>query len=71
MFTKIDWELLPRVDQGQFVIKLNLPPGTRLLVTDSIVKKIEKQLKIQLPLRGLRPKPVFGLYSKLKMANGN
>ena len=44
MFTKIDWELLPRVDHGQFVIKLNLPPGTRLLVTDSIVKKIERQL---------------------------
>lgn len=44
MLTKIDWELLPAVDQGQFVIKLNLPPGTRLVVTDSVVKKIEKKL---------------------------
>lgn len=44
MLTKTDWELLPRVDQGQFVIKVNLTPGTRLAVTDSVVKKIEAQL---------------------------
>jgi len=42
--TKIDWELMPRVDQGQFIIKVNLTPGTRLGVTDSVVKKIEVQL---------------------------
>ena len=40
----MDWELLPRVDQGQFIIKVDLPPGTRLEVTDSVVKKIEKEL---------------------------
>lgn len=42
--TKIDWELLPRTDQGQFIMKANLTPGTRLLVTSSVVKKIEDKL---------------------------
>jgi len=44
VLTKMDWELLPRVDQGQFIIKVNLVPGTRLSVTNSVVKKIEAQL---------------------------
>ena len=44
MLSRMDWELLPRIDQGQFVIKVNLPPGTRLAVTDSVVKKIENRL---------------------------
>jgi HAE1 family hydrophobic/amphiphilic exporter-1 len=44
MLSRMDWELLPRIDQGQFVIKVNLTPGTRLAITDSIVKKIEKRL---------------------------
>jgi len=40
----LDTELLPRVDQGQFTIKLDLPPGTRLDFTDTIVKRIESYL---------------------------
>ncbi|MFH0732182.1 MAG: efflux RND transporter permease subunit [Candidatus Omnitrophota bacterium] len=40
----IDKELLPRVDQGQFIIKLNMPPGTKLETTDSVAKKIENSL---------------------------
>jgi len=40
----LDTELLPRVDQGQFTIKLELPPGTNLNFTDSIAKKIESYL---------------------------
>ena len=40
----IDTELLPRVDQGQFTIKLELPPGTKLDFTDSVVKRIESYL---------------------------
>ena len=40
----LDTELLPRVDQGQFTIKLELPPGTKLDFTDSIVRKIESYL---------------------------
>lgn len=44
MLLNMDWELLPRIDQGQFVIKVNLTPGTRLAVTSSIVKEIEEKL---------------------------
>jgi HAE1 family hydrophobic/amphiphilic exporter-1 len=37
-------QFLPRVDQRQFIIKVDLPPGTRLEVTDGVVKKIEQLL---------------------------
>jgi HAE1 family hydrophobic/amphiphilic exporter-1 len=37
-------QFLPRVDQRQFIIKVDLAPGTRLEITDSIVKKIERLL---------------------------
>ena len=37
-------QFLPRVDQRQFIIKLDLAPGTRLEITDSVVKKIERLL---------------------------
>ncbi|MFH0739141.1 MAG: efflux RND transporter permease subunit [Candidatus Omnitrophota bacterium] len=37
-------QFLPKVDQRQFIIKVDLAPGTRLEVTDSVVKKIEKLL---------------------------
>lgn len=38
----LDTEVLPRVDQGQFIIKVNLPVGTKLSVTDEIAKTLEK-----------------------------
>lgn len=37
-------QFLPRVDQRQFIVKVDMPPGTRLEITDSIVKKLEKLL---------------------------
>lgn len=37
-------QFLPRVDQRQFIIKVELPPGSRLEVTDGVVKKIERLL---------------------------
>ncbi len=37
-------QFLPRVDQRQFIIKIDLPPGSRLEVTDSVVKAVERQL---------------------------
>ncbi|MDP2960170.1 MAG: efflux RND transporter permease subunit, partial [candidate division Zixibacteria bacterium] len=37
-------QFLPRVDQRQFIIKVDLAPGTRLEITDSVVKKIERLL---------------------------
>ncbi len=40
----LDKQLLPRIDQGQFVIKVDMPPGTKLRTTDSVIKKIENKL---------------------------
>lgn len=37
-------QFLPSIDQRQFIIKVDLPPGTRLKVTDSVVGKIERLL---------------------------
>ena len=40
----LDKELMPKVDRGQFIIKLNLPSGTRLEVANSVSEKIENYL---------------------------
>ncbi len=41
----LDREVLPKVDQGQFLIKLDMPIGTRIEVTDRVVKRIEKAVR--------------------------
>ena len=43
-FTGMDKILLPKVDQGQFMIKLDLPVGSRVEFTNEISKKIERYL---------------------------
>jgi HAE1 family hydrophobic/amphiphilic exporter-1 len=40
----MDKELMPKVDQGQFTIKVNMPAGTRLEVTNQMTEKVEKFL---------------------------
>lgn len=35
---------MPKFDQGQFIIRLNMPVGTRLEVTDRVAQKLEKVL---------------------------
>lgn len=37
-------EGFPKNDQGQFIVSVNFPPGTRAEFTDGMVKKIEKDL---------------------------
>ena len=44
LFNHLPKEMMPKVDEGQFGIKAEMPPGTRLEVTDSEVRKIEKIL---------------------------
>lgn len=39
-----DKQFMPKVDQRQFIIKTELSPGTRLEITDGVVKKIEALL---------------------------
>ncbi len=41
----LDRELLPRVDQGQFILRANLSPGTRLEVTDRVARRVEEVLR--------------------------
>ncbi len=40
----LDVELLPAINQGEFRIELTLPEGTRLEVTDRMVRQMEEQL---------------------------
>ncbi len=41
----MDREVLPKTDQGQFYVKVDMPLGTRLAITDSICKKVEEVLR--------------------------
>ena len=41
LFVPLDKELMPKVDQGQFIVKVNMPSGAKLEVTDRASKKIE------------------------------
>lgn len=38
----LDREVLPKTDQGQFYVKVEMPLGTRLNVTDAVCRKIEE-----------------------------
>jgi len=41
----LDRQLLPKMDQNQFILKVELSPGTKLEVTDRVVGRIEKVLQ--------------------------
>jgi HAE1 family hydrophobic/amphiphilic exporter-1 len=38
----LEREVLPKVDQGQFIIEVNMPLGTRLEITEGVCKNLEK-----------------------------
>ncbi len=42
ILSRLDKEVLPKVDQGQFIVKVNMPVGTKLEVTDELAALIEK-----------------------------
>lgn len=44
LFSNINKEFMPKIDQGQFIIKVDLPTGTVLAGTDSVVRKLEGML---------------------------
>ncbi len=44
IFIVLDKEMMPKVDQGQFVIKIDMPAGTRLVVTNEAAIKAEKAI---------------------------
>jgi HAE1 family hydrophobic/amphiphilic exporter-1 len=41
----IEREVLPKMDQGQFLMKVDMPLGTRLEVTDRVCQRLEKVLR--------------------------
>ncbi len=45
IFPGLEREVLPKVDQGQFLLKIEMPLGTRLEVTDKICKSFEEIFK--------------------------
>lgn len=44
-FIFLDKELMPRADEGQFTVKVDMPPGTLLEITDEVAKQIEAVLQ--------------------------
>ena len=44
LFALLDKEFMPKIDQREFIMKVNMPSGTKLEATDSAVAKIEKVL---------------------------
>ena len=44
LFAVMDKELMPKVDQGQFTIKIEMPAGTRLDTTNIMSERMEKFL---------------------------
>ncbi len=44
LFIFMDKELMPKVDKGQFTVKIDMPAGTTLATTNSISEKVEKYL---------------------------
>ena len=44
LFLLIGKEFMPKVDEGQFMIKLDMPPGTKLGITNNISKRIEEEI---------------------------
>ncbi len=49
----LDREVLPRVDQGQFILRVDLPPGTRLDVTNRVATRVERVLQAMPEVRDL------------------
>ncbi|MDP8252787.1 MAG: efflux RND transporter permease subunit [Candidatus Kaelpia aquatica] len=44
LLTKIDRELMPKVDQREFMIMVDMPTGTKIEVTDRVIKRIERTI---------------------------
>ncbi|MGQ9588854.1 MAG: efflux RND transporter permease subunit [Planctomycetota bacterium] len=47
-FTRLGWELFPRLDQGQFTVFVRAPSGTRIEITEQIISGVEKTIEEEL-----------------------
>lgn len=53
LFGRLDKELMPRTDQGQFLIRMDLPVGTKLEVTNSKATFIENIIAREDPVESI------------------
>ncbi|HDI45884.1 MAG TPA: DeoR family transcriptional regulator [Candidatus Omnitrophica bacterium] len=53
MLKGVDKELMPKVDQREFMIKVDMPTGTKIEVTDRVVKRIENILLTYPDIKGV------------------
>ncbi|MFH1478652.1 MAG: efflux RND transporter permease subunit [Candidatus Omnitrophota bacterium] len=53
LFPFIDKEFMPKVDQREFIMRVNMPNGTRLNITDRVVKRVENILLETKELEGI------------------
>jgi HAE1 family hydrophobic/amphiphilic exporter-1 len=44
LFVLVDKELMPKADQGQFMVRAETPTGTRLEITDRLARRIEDHI---------------------------
>ncbi len=44
IFPHLEKEVLPKMDQGQFIVKVEMPLGTRLEITDRVCQRLEKKM---------------------------
>lgn len=44
LLLSLDREFMPKLDQRQFIMKVNMPAGTNLKTTDAVVKRIEDRI---------------------------
>jgi multidrug efflux pump subunit AcrB len=43
-FSRLGWELFPRLDQGQFTVFVRAPSGTRIEVTEDVISGVERKI---------------------------
>ncbi len=53
IFGSLDKEVLPKVEQGEFMVQINMPLGTRLEVTDRVCKRLENLFKTYEAIKNL------------------
>ncbi|MBI3307695.1 MAG: efflux RND transporter permease subunit [Candidatus Omnitrophica bacterium] len=53
IFPNLEREVLPKVDQGQFLLKVTMPIGTRLEVTDRICHRLEDMMRDVPPIKNI------------------
>ncbi len=54
LYSRIGTELFPGVDAGQLMIRMRAPSGTRVEVTEGIIKEVEAEIRRNVPANELK-----------------